>query len=49
MWVRDHQCTVPVDGDKGPGQRAGRNGRVDEAWVGIVAEVEGAEVDEVEH
>lgn len=46
--MRDHEGSVPVDGDKGPCQRTGHDGRVDEARVSIVAEVEGAEVEEVE-
>lgn len=39
MLVRDHNGTVPEDGDKGPGQRSGDDGSVNEARVGIVAEV----------
>ncbi len=46
--MRDHDGTVPVDGDKGPGERARDDGGVDEARVGVVAEVERDEVDEVE-
>lgn len=47
--VGHHDGSVPVDGDKGPGEGA-RDGRgVDEARVGIVAEVEGGQVEEVDN
>jgi len=46
--VVHHDGAVPVDGDERPGQGS-RHGRgMDEARVGVVAEVEGREVDEVE-
>ena len=44
----DHDGTIPVDSHKGPGERARHDGGVDEAWVSVVAEVERAEVDEVQ-
>lgn len=40
--------TIPVDGHEGPCQRAGDDGGMDEAWVGVVAEGEGGEVEEVD-
>lgn len=46
--MRHHESTVPVDGDKSPGQGRGDDGGVDEARVGVVAEVEARQVDEVE-
>jgi hypothetical protein len=46
--VRHHDGAVPVDGDKGPGQRRGDNGPVDEAGVGVVAEVKEGQVEEVD-
>ncbi len=47
VLVRHHDGTIPVDGDKGPGERTRDDGGVDEARVGVVAEVERDEVDEV--
>lgn len=44
----DHHGAVPVDGHKGPGERAGDDGEVDEARVRVVAEVERGEVEEVD-
>lgn len=46
--MRHHDGSIPVDGNKGPGKRGGHDGRVDEARIGVVAEVERAEVDEVD-
>jgi hypothetical protein len=46
--VGDHESSVPVDGDKGPGQGSRDDGRVDETRVGVVAEVQRREVEEVE-
>lgn len=48
VLVRHHDGAIPVDGDKGPGERARDDGGVDEAGVSVVAEVERDEVDEVE-
>jgi hypothetical protein len=49
MRVRHHDGTIPVDGHKGPSQRRRHDGRMDEAWVGVVAEVQERQVEEVEH
>lgn len=46
--VGHHDGAVPVDGNKGPGQRARGNGLVDEARVTHMAEVQGRQVDEVD-
>ena len=46
--VGDHEGAIPVDGHKGPGQGSRHDGRVDEARVRVVAEVERGEVEEVE-
>lgn len=43
-----HDGAVPVDGDEGPGEGSGNGGRVDEAGVGVVAEVERGQVDKVD-
>lgn len=47
LLVGNHDGSVPVDGNKGPGKRARHNRSVDEARVRVVAEVERGEVDEV--
>jgi hypothetical protein len=47
--VGNHQSTVPVDGNKSPGQRSRNNGRVDKSGVGVVTEVERGKIDEVEN
>lgn len=47
--VGNHQGTIPVDSHKCPCQRSRDNGHVDEPWVGVVAEVERAEVEEIEN
>ena len=47
--VGNHQSTVPVDGNKGPGQGSGNNRRMDKSRIRVVAEVQGGEVDEVEN
>lgn len=47
--VGDHEGAVPVYGDKSPCQRSRHDGGVDEARVGIVSEVQGAEVEEVDN
>lgn len=44
----NHDGTIPVDGDKGPGKRTRDDWSVDESWVGVVAEVERAEVGKVQ-
>lgn len=49
MGVGDHQSTIPVDCDKGPGQGCGHNRRMNKPGVRVVAEVKRGEVDEVEH
>lgn len=46
--VGNHQSTIPVDSHKGPCQRARDDRQVNEARVGVVAEVERAQVKEVE-
>ena len=45
----NHNGTIPVDRDKGPGKGTRGDRRVDEAWVSVVAEVQGAQVEEVEN
>lgn len=47
--VVDHESAIPVDGDKGPGQRAGNHRSVDETGIRVVAEVERREIEEVEN
>jgi hypothetical protein len=47
--VRHHDGAVPVNGDKGPCERARDDGGVNEARVRVVAKVERDEVDEVEN
>jgi hypothetical protein len=47
--VGNHQSTVPVNGNKSPGQRSRNNGRMDKSGVGVVAEVERGKIDEVEN
>lgn len=49
MGVRDHQSSIPVNGNKGPGEWCRNDWSVDEARVGVVAEVEGREIGKVEH
>lgn len=49
MLVRHHDSSVPVDGDKGPGEGPRDGGRMDEARVRVVAEVERRQIDEVEN
>lgn len=49
IGVGDHESTIPVNGNKGPGQRARDHGSVDETRICIVAEVERRKVEEVEH
>lgn len=49
MGMGNHQCAVPVNGNKGPCQRTGDHRGVDEARVGIMAEVEGGKVEKVKH
>lgn len=49
VWVRNHQRTIPVQSHKGPCQRDRADGRVDEARVCVVAEVQRRQVEEVEH
>ena len=48
MLMRNHDGTVPENGHKRPRQRARDDGRVDEARVGIVAEIQRRQVDKVE-
>lgn len=43
-----HDGAIPEEGDICPGQRGRDDGRVDEARVRVVTEVEGGEVDEVD-
>lgn len=43
-----HDGTVPVDGHECPREGPRHGGRVDEAGVGVVAEVQGREVEEVQ-
>lgn len=45
---RDHNGTVPVQGNEGPGEGTGDGGHVDALGVGIMAEVQRSEVDEVD-
>lgn len=47
MRVIYHQRTIPVDSDKRPGQRSRSDGRMDEAWGRVVAEIQDREVEEV--
>jgi hypothetical protein len=49
MRVGDHQSTIPVDCNKGPGQGCRHNRRMNKSRVRVVAEVKRGEVDEVEH
>ena len=49
VLVGHHDGAVPVDGHKGPGQRARHGGHVDQARVGVVAEVERRQVEEVDN
>jgi len=44
----DHDGTIPVDSNKGPCQRSSDNWDVNEAWVGVVTEVQGREVKEID-
>lgn len=39
---------IPVDGHESPCQGSGDNGGVDEAWIGVVAEGKGGQVEEVD-
>lgn len=48
MLMGNHNGTIPENGHKGPRQRSRDDGRVDEARVGIVAEIQRREVDKVE-
>lgn len=48
MRVWDHDGAIPVDGDKGPGQRTRGDWRMNEARVGVVAEIQRAEVEEID-
>lgn len=48
VLVRHHDGSVPVDGDKGPCERARDDGGVDEARVRVVAKVERDQVDKVD-
>jgi len=48
-WVVDHDGTVPVDCHERPGQGSRHRRCMDESGVGVVSEVEGREVDEVEN
>ena len=48
MRVVHHDGAVPVEGHKSPCQRAGDGRGVDEARVGVVAEVQRSKVEEVE-
>lgn len=45
----DRDGTNPVEGNEVPSQRAGHNWDVDEAWIGVVAEVEHGQVEEVHY
>ena len=45
----DSDSTVPVQSNKSPCQRSRNNGDVDESWVGVVAEVERGQVEEVDN
>jgi len=49
VGVRNHQSAIPVDGNKGPGQRSRSNRGVDESRIGVVAEVERRKVNEVQN
>ena len=42
-------CTVPVKSNECPSQRSGNNWNVDESCVGIMAEVEGRQVEEIDN
>lgn len=48
MGMGNHQCAVPVNGNKGPRQRTGDHRGVDEARVGIMTEVERGKVEKVQ-
>lgn len=48
IGMADHECTIPVQSNEGPGQRSRRRGDVDEDWVGAVEEVQIQEVEEVD-
>lgn len=45
---RDHDGTVPVESNEGPGKRTRDSGHVNALGIGIVAEVQRREVDEVD-
>lgn len=47
--VGNHQSTVPVDGNKSPGQRSRNNRCVNKPGVRVVTEVERGKIDEVEN
>lgn len=47
MGMGHHDGTIPVDGDKSPGKRPRHSRCVDKPWVGIVAEVQRRQVEEV--
>lgn len=44
-----HDGTIPVHSDKGPSKWPANDWHMDETWVCCVAEVQGAEVEEVDH
>ena len=45
----DHDGTIPVNGNKSPSKRGRNDWSVNEARVGVVAEVERAQVDKVDN
>jgi hypothetical protein len=47
--VVDHDGTIPVNGNKSPSKRGRDDWSVNEARVGVVAEVERAQVDKVDN
>lgn len=49
VGVGNHESTIPVNGDKRPGQRSRHHRRMNESGICVVAEVERGQVDEVEN
>jgi hypothetical protein len=47
--MRHHDGAIPVNGHKGPCQWSRGNGNVDEARSSVVAEIQRAEVQEIDH
>lgn len=45
----DHDSSVPVNGNKGPGQWRRDDWDVDETWVSRVSEIERRQIEEVNH